>query len=59
MVAWVLLLFGTISLPATTYFHADLPSNVSEILTVVSVLGLFVAICALDAVGTGPARASD
>ena len=56
MYIWAVLIGGSLLLPVATVFRTDMPQLAAETLSVVGVLGLFLAICATEVVGTGAAR---
>ena len=53
MAIWAVLLGGPLVLPLALLLRSDLPLLLAEALLVVGVLGLFLSICATEAVGSG------
>ena len=56
MMVWAVLLGGPLLLPLAFLLRTDLPHLVAEALLVAGVLGLFLSICATEAVGGGVQR---
>ncbi|WP_375458158.1 hypothetical protein [uncultured Enterovirga sp.] len=60
MLIWTVLLGGPLMLPLALMMRADVPELIAEAMVVAGVIGLFLAICATEVVGTGQRRpASD
>ena len=56
MFAWSVLLTGPVMLPLALLLRSDVSEIAAEAMLVAGVLGLFLAICATEALGTTPAR---
>lgn len=56
MAIWAVLLGGPLLLPVALLLRSDVPLFVAEVLLVAGVLGVFLSICATEAVGSGSAQ---
>ena len=53
MFVWTVIVGGPLMLPLAVMMRADVPELIAEALMVAGVIGLFLAICATEAVGSG------
>ena len=59
MLIWAVVVAGPLVLPASLMFGSAIPEGAEQALQTVGVVTLFLAICALDGLGTGSQKAHD